>query len=479
MSSHKSSLYEWNHYFNTFVKPKTPSQEYSVFSKEVPNEIYSMDFVRHDWTGYPTFIVDPSGCQDADDAFSIWEDLSDIHLMVHIADPTAWFSPFVDDPVFQYVLKNGTTFYMSGNEPNHMFHSSILDLAKLNADGPRRVISVHSILSKDDFTIKSSEIEFGWIQTTSKQRLTYQEASVRILTEPVLSIGTQITKAFRLKRTHDSAESKALSELSTAYPLVSPEGTVSLVTDTPEVRLVKSMIAEFAIHSNQVFAEEIEKGGSAEDTVFRRAILTRVSDKKEEDQLGTGSESGSGLLIPEEVIAHIIRSGKSATYTTDKIPHELVNTEAYTHATSPIRRAPDCVVHFLIKSSKLALPRPFTNLQLKTWSDDLTRKQKTSKNLGFSDSKCRYLQYMSQILESKSPVVNIHYKVISYSNGFVNIHINSLNEYPIHMTYTIRRSYKTFPEHLQENDVRITRVNVPSKFDEGTLPELDRIFPVK
>jgi ribonuclease R len=356
-----------------------------------------------------------------------------------------------------------------------VFHSSILDLAKLNADGPQRVITVHSILSKDDFTVKTSVIDFGWIQTTSTQRLTYQEASARILTEPVLSIGIQIAKAFRLKRTYNSTESKALSELSTAYPLISPEGIVSLVMDTPEVRLVKSMIAEFAIHSNQVFAEEIEKGGSAEDTVFRRAILTRVTDKKEEDH----TRKGSGLLFPEEVITHIIRSGKSATYTTDKIPHELVNTEAYTHATSPLRRAPDCVVHFLIKSSKLSLPRPFTNLQLKNWSDDLTRKQKTSKNLGFTDSKCRYLQYMSQILESTSPVVNIHYKVISYSNGFVNIHINSLNEYPIHMTYTIRRSYKTFPEHLQENNVRITRVNVPSKFDEGTLPELDRIFPMK
>ena len=130
----------------------------------------TMDHLRHDWTTLPTLIIDPSGCEDADDAFSIWKDHEGTHLMVHIADPTALFDP--DDHLFQTVIQRGTTFYPSGTRPIHLFPESILDASKLNADGPRRVISVHSIFKGRGLSRVKSTVEIGWIQTTLEQRIT-------------------------------------------------------------------------------------------------------------------------------------------------------------------------------------------------------------------------------------------------------------------------------------------------------------------
>jgi len=499
-----SSLHldKWKASHSKNILSQVPNQLYPLLKSPSPSphEIFSMDFLREDWTSYPTYIIDPSGCQDADDGFSLWEDLSGIHLMVHIADPTAWFTPNASkDAVFQCILRNGTTFYLSEMEPKHMFGKTILDASKLNADVPRRVISVHSILHPKTYSVISSNVEFGWIQTTPAQRITYQEASEQIVSNPVISLGVDIANVFRRQRTATSPESQALAELSLAFPYVSPaNGKVILSVDPPDVRAVKSMISEFAIHSNQVFAKEIE-GGDAGET-FRRAILTATSSVETFNPSSiTPSSTPPSTLppkpppTPQEVIANIISAGKSAAYTTEKLPHELVNTEAYTHATSPLRRAPDCIVHFLIKCARISLPRPFTDFQLRTWCNDLTKQQKIAKNLGFADTKFRYFQYIAQQLELVSPIPIptststptplpvIKYKIISYRNGFVNIHIHNINDFQVHITYSLRRKYTQFPEYLLPMEtprtLPITRINIPSKFDEGTLPDLDLIFP--
>lgn len=481
-------LDKWKESHSKNILSQVPNQLYPLLKSPSPHEIFSMDFLREDWTLYPTYIIDPPGCQDADDGFSIWEDSSGVHLMVHIADPTSWFTPYVTtDAVFQCILRNGTTYYLSEMEPRHMFGQTILDTSKLNADGPRRVISVHSIFHPNTYSIISSSVEFGWIQTTPEQRITYEEASAQIVSNPMIALGVDIARIFRKRRTATSPDSQALAELSLAYPHVShDDGHIVLSVDTPNIRAVKSMISEFAIHSNQVFAREIEGGGGAGET-FRRAILTATSSAESTTPtsfpypISPIPSISSPPPTPQEVIANIIRSGKSAAYTTEKLPHELVNTEAYTHATSPLRRAPDCIVHFLIKCKRLSLPRPFTDFQLRTWCDELTKKQKISKNLGFIDSKFRYFQYISQILDSYSPLPIITYKIISHRNGFVNIHIQNINEHQVHISYSLRRRYTQFPEHLLPMDtprtLPVSRINIPSKFDEGTLPDLDLIFP--
>jgi exoribonuclease R len=41
---------------------------------------------------YKTYSIDPAGCEDADDAFSIYEENEKMFLAIHIADPTEYIN---------------------------------------------------------------------------------------------------------------------------------------------------------------------------------------------------------------------------------------------------------------------------------------------------------------------------------------------------------------------------------------------------
>ena len=45
---------------------------------------------RVDMTSSVTYSIDPSGCEDADDAFSIYREEDKLFLAIHIADPTEY-----------------------------------------------------------------------------------------------------------------------------------------------------------------------------------------------------------------------------------------------------------------------------------------------------------------------------------------------------------------------------------------------------
>ena len=47
---------------------------------------------RVDMTMYSTYSIDPDGCEDADDAFSIYEEGEKLFLAIHIADPTEYIN---------------------------------------------------------------------------------------------------------------------------------------------------------------------------------------------------------------------------------------------------------------------------------------------------------------------------------------------------------------------------------------------------
>jgi ribonuclease R len=67
----------------------------------------------------PIYTIDPEGCEDADDAFSLVERNGQILLYIHIADPTDEFSP--NDELFHRIVSQGTTKYSLHSAPNHLF----------------------------------------------------------------------------------------------------------------------------------------------------------------------------------------------------------------------------------------------------------------------------------------------------------------------------------------------------------------------
>ena len=98
------------------------------------------------------------------------------------------------------------------------------------------------------------------------------------------------------------------------------------------------------------------------------------------------------------------------------------------------------------------------------------------KNNQYTDIKFRMIQVIKRLILDNQEV-SIQYYVSSYKNGFLNIIINKLNNHGIYFSYTLRIA-DVDSKYLVKtpNTIKITNVNAPNKFDQGTLPDLDDIF---
>ena len=98
------------------------------------------------------------------------------------------------------------------------------------------------------------------------------------------------------------------------------------------------------------------------------------------------------------------------------------------------------------------------------------------KNNQYTDIKFRMIQVIKRLLLDNQEV-SIQYYVSSYKNGFLNIIINKLNNHGIYFSYTLRIAHLDSNYIVKTpNTIKITSVNAPNKFDQGTLPDLDNIF---
>jgi hypothetical protein len=78
-----------------------------------------------------------------------------------------------------------------------------------------------------------------------------------------------------------------------------------------------------------------------------------------------------------------------------------------------------------------------------------------------------------------SPSITIKYYVSSYVNLFFNIIICNVNEHNIYLSYTLRIVDNVSSEYeIKEiKTMDITTVNITgSKYDEGSIPQLDRMY---
>jgi exoribonuclease R len=394
---------------------------------------------RKDWKHLPIYSIDPPNCTDADDAFTIYVENNIINLMIFIADPTAYFSH--ESELFKFILEKGQTLYLSGREPIHLFPEEILNKSSLT-HGERKVIAVHSTFSMD-FNLIESKVDFGIISCDNHNRFTYEEASNNI--DNVLNLGLQLSKNLYNQR-------NAIT-FNNTIPIVE-NNVVIMKQDNEKVKSMKIMIAEFAIHANTIFANNLR------ESLFLRTL-----------QLNDSVDNLSDL----------IKSGASAKYSSIKLPHDLLNKNEYTHATSPLRRASDCIVHFLLKSVYLNKAAPFTYEELTKYSQHLTNRTKYFKNIQFRDIKLRTFQWISDQINNNINI-NISFKILNYKNNYLNLIITKINDsFDVNIPYTLKRNnfnynYNCNYNKLELLNINIKTINIYNKFDEGTLPELDLQF---
>lgn len=423
---------------------------------------------RIDMTKYTTYSIDPDGCEDADDAFSIYTDDNKLYLAIHIADPTEYIN--INSLLWKDIENRIVTRYPSNNKPIHMIPKEIMEKASLmvNKYGDIKLaITVLTEIDNDTYKpIGKIKLLFTKIKVQKECTFSYEKASKLFYSNNTLYNGIRISEALTKIRS-EKTKGVILNEISNSY-VKYINNTSYLYCDTPTEKLLKQMIAEFAIFANTFIGEFLKIN-------FEGVGIYRICSANK--WLSTMYNEITG----QELLHEIIVNGIQAEYISSVKSHDLVGSPEYCHFTSPIRRLSDCICHYLLKYIHLkkndtSLPMPFNNTQLENYSNKCMLMSRSIKNIQYKDTKYRLLQTMNEMLLN-NPTISIQYYISSYVKNFLNIIIININEHSVYLSYTLRvNNIQTEYVIKQIKSIVITQVNYKSNFDEGSIPELDALY---
>jgi len=426
--------------------------ETHVNSYIIPNELR-----QHCKT--PVYTVDPEGCTDADDGFSICTQCNKIVLSIHIADPTDYIS--IRSNLWKDIRKRGVTCYPSNTEPIHLLPRKILNKCTLRPNdneiiGFRNTISISVEIDRETFLPKDDTANLFFckqVEVKKNQTFTYEEASET----SIMDLGIKIAEAIERKR--GSIGSVLNSEPVTTIKYI--DGLPILKKDTDKVRRVKNMIAQFAIYANSFIGEYLSKNLD-ELGIFRTCDATDLE----------GGTSKSDLLNS------IVKDGIQADYKHVPESHDLVGIEKYSHFTSPMRRASDMYVHYLLKYIYLKknnvfgdkIMVPFEKEELRMVSEECHIISKMNRKINREDTKFRLIQYMYI-----NQPVEISVKFTNYiKERFFNCMITKINEFDVVLSITFKVTHcEVIPwNQYREFKTIITNVFPFNKFDSDIFPSL-------
>ena len=429
-------------------------------SKNHPYSITKTE--RVDMTSYETYSIDPIGCKDADDAFSIYSENDKLYFAIHIADPTEYID--LDSNLWKDIVRRTTTKYPSNRAPIHMMPEQVLKLSSLQGTQEGNTKNAITVLSEINSTthepINEIKLLFTTIFVKKENAFSYNSASVVCDNITTFNTGLKISETLKAIRSLKTKGIK-LNEVSTTYPIYE-DNHVYLYEDTKQERLMKQMIAEFAIFANSFVGEYLK--------INLNTGIFRTCNASEWLQTVYNEISG------EELLREIITNGIRADYMANVESHDLVGMSEYCHFTSPIRRLSDCVCHYLLKYIYFKHKHnniPFSEQELDKLATICMKTTRFEKKNQYLDIKFRLLQVMSNmIFENKK--IDIEYYITGYSGLFLNIIICNINTFHVHMSYTLRvRDYEKDINPKEKHSISVTHVNCFTNYDENTIPELD------
>jgi len=435
-------------------------------TNSIPHCYTINDNLRNDLTHLDVYSIDPDGCEDADDAFSVYFHNEKLYLAIHIADPTEFIN--IKSELWSSIEKNIITKYPSNRKPIHLIPDTIMHQSSLmeNEYGQyKNAITILTQINKENYLpCHNIQLLFSKIKVKKENSLSYYEASSNINNINSLIYGLKISKALQQKRNNKTIGVK-LNELNSS--IIKYQNNIPyLYIDSQEEKDMKQMIAEFAIFANSFIGEYLKLNFN-QYGIFRTCNASDIIHNDYYKNL-----SGNDLLH------EIITNGIYAEYMNHVSSHDLVGSDEYTHFTSPIRRASDCICHYLLKYIFLKkdnneLKIPFELDKLDKLSEKCVIENKNIKKIQYKDDKFRLIQVMNTMF-LYYPILHLSFYITSYKNPFFNIIINKINEHSIYISYTLKiyNSNYTFNPKFIHN-LSITYVNIPGKFDQGSIPELD------
>lgn len=335
----------------------------------LPTEVTSDDMRgRLDLRDIELFTIDCDGCKDMDDAVSLTEDENGNYILgVHIANVTHYIKPEMQ--LYREMKDRATSVYTAGSVVPMLPHEISNGICSLHPAVDRLTKSCIMIFNKKgellDYNIVDSVIN-------SKKKMSYSEVNDILETNQVITgyepfIRTlykmnELSKILESKRNKEGYLSFDSKELNIHLDEKKNPEEFEVIEQGRAQKIIENfMIAAnecvathlkwlnlptvYRIHANpdeerteatiallKSLGYKIRGASGAHDNAFYQKILENFSDKPEFPVL-------SNLLL---------RSMSRAQYSIENIGHFGLGLNNYTHFTAPIRRFPDCEVHYLL-----------------------------------------------------------------------------------------------------------------------------------
>jgi ribonuclease R len=379
---------------------------------------------RRDLTGLATFTIDPVSARDFDDAISA-EDAGSgrVRIWVHIADVAAHVPE--GSAIDREARRRSTSVYVPGTVEPMLPHALSSDACSLVPGVRRAAVTVELLL--DGETVQSAAFYRSLIR--SDERLDYErvdrifagsEPTAAPWAEP-LALARRVAAALQLKRERSGGLALDSPEPEFAFD---EHGDVSEIhgrTQTESHRLIEHlMIAAneavagllaqraipclYRVHerpeperverlADQLISLEVPTPPIPERMSSTEAaeLMAQMSVKVEEHLQRTGGDGRRGLS------SLVLRTLKQAYYSPRNLGHAGLNSAAYCHFTSPIRRYPDIVCHRALLSAVGAgerQPRAAELVELGAWTSEREREAMVIERDGDDIAGCFALERM-------------------------------------------------------------------------------------
>ena len=444
----------------TFYSKNIANQYY--FSYKIKHKLYlrkneinmSIDQShRINMTHIPVYSIDPSNCQDVDDAFSYYEEGNQKYICVHIADPTEHIPLYSES--FYETIEKAQTRYPSNHEPVHMLDKMILEKSTLHENHYGSIKKAITIIMQFDelnhLCFDNTMLYFTNIRVEQHHKLSYDKIPEDNV---VIQNCLKLSESLFPNMIYNQDKRLVINYNNLGEPFLHKVGD--------NENKYKIMIAKFAIFCNHYIAYILKHHLPHHHIIFRNCPA--IND----DKLQSCNHSF------QEFMNYILMNGVSAKYDNMESNHGILQLDEYLHMTSPIRRSVDCIIHYLIKSIYFGFPTPLDENELSSIIHQSNIVNKKHKKIQFRDYKFRFLQCLEFQCETSNPV-RITFYFSSYFTPFLNLILCNLNNEPIHISYVmkINESNIKIPEFKKHHSCEIHHVHPYSYYDEGSLPDID------
>ncbi|EPQ31375.1 uncharacterized protein PFL1_00710 [Pseudozyma flocculosa PF-1] len=403
-----------------------------------------VEAIRHDFgKDLPVYVIDDAGAFELDDGISIEpiagsEDQAWVH--VHIADPTASMRP--DDALATRARRRFSTLYFPEARwallPDD-FVSAGVGLRAPTAESTRagqgqRVMTFSAKIDARNGQVDDFHVRPAWVHNVNvvsydrvNEMLRQSSASGDLVR---LHRIARALAAARIRGTAINAWRRSASLSLSPLPL--PDTMVSsarldgprFYTGSPDVSLsVLSVQEDPSVHASQFLVAELMllagrvagAFGEQRDVPLPYRLQPRPEDPKDLERILAMRDPDTGGVDFEKMIIEdlTIPQGQYSDHSGEHFAMGICNRESlavgadalskggYIRATSPLRRYPDMVAHWQLKSSLLGRPLAFSRTELRHRLGQFERSELLSKQLNRAASRAWILRAIEDALQRR------------------------------------------------------------------------------